>query len=56
MAIDFEDWIEYGYDQGWISDVFCDTHDGTPWTDEEYQELEKGLDPCAFCIRVFHLD
>ena len=56
MAIDFDEWMKYGYDQGWISDVFCDTHDGAPWDDDEMNQWESGGDPCAFCVRVFHLN
>ncbi len=43
MAVDFLDfnsWMKYGYEKGWISDVFCNTHDGGPMTDEELQEWE----------------
>ena len=38
MDLDFDAWIKYGYDKGWISDVFCNTHDGPPMSDEEMQE------------------
>jgi hypothetical protein len=54
--MDFETWMKYGYDNGWISDVFCSTHDGGPMTDEEQQEWEDGGDPCMFCVRVNELD
>ena len=32
--LEFEIWLKNGYDRGWISDVFCDTHDGPPMSDE----------------------
>jgi len=25
MDLAFDDWIKFGYDKGWISDVFCNT-------------------------------
>jgi len=53
---DFQEWLEFGHSKGWISDVFCSTHDGGPMSDEEQQEWEDGGDPCMFCIRVNELD
>jgi hypothetical protein len=42
--LEFEIWLKNGYDRGWVSDVFCDTHDGPPMSssDEEMQEWEEG--------------
>jgi hypothetical protein len=48
----FNFWIKFGYRKGWVSDVFCDTHDGPPLTDEEMQEWEEGGDPCSFHVKV----
>ena len=53
---DFQEWLEFGHSKGWVSDVFCNTHDGGPMTDEESQEWEEGGDPCMFCVRVNELD
>ena len=47
--------MKYGYDKGWISDVFCDTHEGGPMTDEEAQEWDEGGDPCSFHVKVWEL-
>lgn len=55
MDLDFDSWIKYGHDNGWISDVFCDTHEGPPMTDEEMQEWEEGGDPCSFHVKVIEL-
>jgi hypothetical protein len=54
--MDFNEWMRFGYDKGWISDVFCNTHDGGPLTDDEQQEWDDGGDPCMFCVRVNELD
>lgn len=56
MDLDFDNWIKLGYDKGWISDVFCNTHDGPPMNDEEMQEWDDGGDPCSFHVRVLELD
>lgn len=50
--LEFEIWLKNGYDRGWVSDVFCNTHDGSPMDDEEMQEWENGGDPCSFQVRV----
>ena len=53
---DFDEWLKFGYDKGWISDVFCNTHDGGPMTDEEEKQWEDGQDPCMFVVRVNELE
>lgn len=52
---DFNTWLSHGYDQGWISDVFCNTHDGPPMSDEEAKEWDEGGDPCSFQVRLWEL-
>lgn len=51
-ALEFDIWIKNGVSRGWISDVFCNTHDGAPMTEEEMQEWEEGGDPCSFQVKV----
>lgn len=55
---DFEEWLKFGSDKGWISDVFCNTHDGgySAMTEEEIAEWDEGGDPCMFVVRVKELD
>jgi len=48
----FNFWIKFGYRKGWVSDVFCDTHEGPPLSDEEMLEWEEGGDPCSFHVKV----
>jgi hypothetical protein len=50
--VEFEIWLKSGYDRGWVSDVFCNTHDGAPMTDEEEEEWSEGGDPCSFHVKV----
>jgi len=54
--MEFEIWLKNGFDRGWISDVFCNTHDGAPMTEEEMQEWDEGGDPCSFQVRVNNLN
>jgi len=46
----FKYWYRYGIKRGYISPVFCVTHDGgTEYMSEEaVQEWEEGSDPCQF--------
>lgn len=53
---DFREWLEFGISKGWVSDVFCDTHDGGPMTDEQAAEWEEGGDPCNTHIKVWGND
>lgn len=51
--MDFVDWLQYGIDAGWVSELACGTHDGIPWTEEEAAEFEEGYDPCQPVLRVW---
>lgn len=53
---EFRDWIEVGISKGWVSDVFCNTHDGGPMTEQEMQEWDDGNDPCSTHMRVWDND
>lgn len=49
----FHEWVTQGVDAGWISPVFCHTHEGDPYmTEEESAEWEEGGDPCMFAFKV----
>jgi hypothetical protein len=50
---EFRAWLVAGYEKGWVSDVFCYTHDGDPYmTEEEEKEWEEGGDPCAHVVKI----
>jgi hypothetical protein len=53
---DVHEWLNFGFDKGWISDVFCNTHDAGPVTNEEEAEWEEGGDPCMQCVRVIGIE
>lgn len=50
---DIESWIEYGKKKGWVSEIFCNTHEGPPLTEEEAQDWDEGNDPCDFHVKIF---
>ena len=50
---EFEIWLNNGIERGWITEPFCNTHDGDPYMTEEEQEgWESGGDPCQVVIKI----
>lgn len=50
---EFEIWLDNGIKRGWITEPFCNTHDGDPYmTEEEMQEWEDGGDPCQVVFKI----
>lgn len=50
---DFADWIHVGIENGWVTEPFCDTHNGDPYmSDEEAKEWDEGGDPCRGVIKI----
>jgi hypothetical protein len=46
-------WLENGIERGWITEPFCNTHDGDPYmSDEEQEEWEAGGDPCQVVFKI----
>jgi hypothetical protein len=46
------DWLKIGIDKGWVTEAFCNTHDGDPYmTDEEAADWEDGGDPCMHVVK-----
>jgi hypothetical protein len=52
-VIDFDDWLQYGYQQGWCGPAVCSTHDGTPMSDSEANEFDEGDEPCIHVLRLY---
>lgn len=48
----FDEWLEYGWRQGWCGPAMCLSHDGIPMTDDEAEEMYEG-DPCLHLIRLY---
>jgi hypothetical protein len=50
---EFEIWLNNGIERGWITEPFCNTHDGDPYmSDEEQEEWESGGDPCQVVFKI----
>ncbi len=47
-------WLMYGIKRGWVSEPYCNTHDGnySYMTEEELEEWEQGGDPCHTVMSV----
>jgi hypothetical protein len=49
----FDDWLAIGIEVGWVTQIVCQTHDGTEMTPAEEQDWEDGYDPCIPVMRVW---
>jgi hypothetical protein len=50
---EFHIWKDNGIQRGWITEGFCNTHDGDPYmTQEEEEQWEEGGDPCMFVFKL----
>jgi hypothetical protein len=50
---EFEIWLENGIERGWVTEPFCNTHEGDSYmTDEEQAEWEEGGDPCQVVLKI----
>lgn len=53
----FDEWIALGINNGWCGAPICNTHDGLPMSDEEYEEMEEtGEPPCIHILRLYEDD
>jgi hypothetical protein len=50
----FEEWVQYGVDKNWSTEIYCDTHDAPRITVEEGNEFDEGGDPCLPVIRIWN--
>ena len=50
--MDFSEWMQIGRDNDWVSEIVCDTHDGVPMSEAEWEEFEEN-DPCISIMRVY---
>jgi hypothetical protein len=50
---EFEIWLNNGIERGWITEPFCNTHEGDPYmSKEEQEEWESGGDPCQVVLKI----
>ena len=51
--LEFRIWLENGIERGWVTEPFCNTHEGDPYmSEEEMEEWDQGGDPCQVVIKV----
>jgi len=51
---EFGIWLQNGIERGWVTEPFCNTHDGgyQYMSEEELEEWESGGDPCQHVLRI----
>jgi hypothetical protein len=47
--MDFDEWVRFGFEQGWVGPPVCETHDGLPLSEAEADDDE----PCIHVIRLY---
>lgn len=50
--MEFSDWLQIGRDNHWVSKAVCETHDGVPMSQAEWNEFEES-DPCIHILRLY---
>jgi len=52
----FEEWLQYGIANDFVSQSFCLTHDGFPMAETENELWEEGMDLCAVGVRFGNIE
>lgn len=50
--MDFDEWVKYGIDKRWCGPAICETHDGLPMSESEYDSLLE-TDTCIHILRLY---
>lgn len=52
--MNFNEWLAFGIEEGWVTEPYCNTHDGgyQYMSEEELEEWDQGGDPCCVVIRL----
>lgn len=51
--MNYWEWLNLGIENEWISMPVCDTHDGLPMSEAEYDQFDEGFDPCIPVVRLW---
>jgi hypothetical protein len=50
----FDEWVTYGMQHSWCGPPVCETHDGTPMSLKEEEDLyDNGDDVCIHIMRLY---
>jgi hypothetical protein len=49
----FENWLAYGYAQGWCGPPVCEIHDGLPTSETEDAEFDEHGEVCVHVVRLY---
>lgn len=44
-----DEWLRFGFEQGWVSPAVCATHDGIPLSDVEAEDEDN----CVHIVRLY---
>lgn len=53
LAMNFDEWIQYGWEKGWCGPPLCINHDGFPYSEDEDEDMNEGGDPCMHFVRLY---
>ena len=56
METDFDTWLKVGINNGWCSQLVCETHEGLPLLEGETELIDDGLDICMSALRIYPPD
>jgi hypothetical protein len=46
------EWLTIGIERGWCSNIHCDTCNGAPLRESEWESAEQGEAPCCYVVRL----
>ena len=49
----FDEWVEEGISQGWVSPFVCEAHDGVPMSYDEEFAMQDGDESCIWVMRRY---
>ena len=52
LKMEFEEWLQYGVENGFCTNKFCATHDEIPMHKTEERAWDEGGDPCQHVVRL----
>ena len=52
--IDLDDWLKYGYKNGFCGPPICPIHDNLPLTAIEAEDIWDGGEPCIAIVRIYN--